>query len=79
MSEDEVTDYAGAFSQTRSYIARYDRIFAPVREGYSGKPQEEVYAVLVQAFQSEGIVVWDEVIRDAARLISQARPSDRKR
>ncbi|WP_147267935.1 hypothetical protein [Spongiactinospora rosea] len=64
-------DYEAVMPQVQAYLERYGRAFEAVRVPFRGWPREVVREVLVEAFKTEGIEVWREVIEDAARLISE--------
>lgn len=52
------------------HLEKYQRALASVRRTHRGRPVTEVREALAEAFEAEGIQVWDEVADDAARLIS---------
>ncbi|NGY59102.1 hypothetical protein G7043_09205 [Lentzea sp. NEAU-D13] len=52
------------------HLEKYQRALASVRRTHRGRPVAEVRETLAVAFEAEGIQVWDEVVDDAARLIS---------
>jgi hypothetical protein len=68
--------YEKAVPQIREQLDSYQRVLGAVRESHAGRPIDEVTEALARAFEAEGIEVWNEVIQDAARLIS-GRPEDR--
>ena len=66
------SDYGGAMPYVQAHMGKYQRAVDGVRATHRGRPMGEVLAALTVAFEAEGIEVWDEVKRDAARLISAA-------
>ena len=56
--------------KVREHVERYQRALAGVRMTHRGRPVDEVREALSEAFEAEGITIWEEVAEAAARLIS---------
>lgn len=63
--------YGEAVPHVRKYLAKYERALERVRESHAGRPIDEVRSALARAFEAERLEVWNEVVEDAARLISE--------
>ncbi len=64
--------YDEAVPQVREYLEKYQRALEVVRETHRGRPIGEVRQALSEAFEAEGLEVWNEVAEDAARRISES-------
>ncbi|WP_125695561.1 hypothetical protein [Amycolatopsis sp. WAC 04169] len=62
--------YDDKMSQVADYLHDYRKVLEQVRSSRQGRPISEVRQALREGFESEGIEVWDEVLEDAAKLIS---------
>ncbi|WP_125732711.1 hypothetical protein [Amycolatopsis sp. WAC 04197] len=62
--------YDDKMPNVEDYLHDYRKVLERVRASRQGYPISEVRQALREGFESEGVEVWDEVLEDAAKLIS---------
>ncbi|WP_157621471.1 hypothetical protein [Saccharothrix sp. NRRL B-16348] len=67
---DKAADYERAASAVREHVRKFERALNAVRRTHRGRPVDEVRQALVIAVGQEGLRSADDVLTDAARLIS---------
>ena len=68
------SDYERAMPAVLEHVRRFERALGTVRRSHRGRPLDEVRRALVVAVEQEGLRAWDDVLTEAARVISTEAP-----
>ena len=66
----ELAGYEQVLPDVQARVRKYEVALAKVSLTYGGRSVEEAREALAEAFEAEGLTVWNEVADDAARLIA---------
>ncbi|MFI5793432.1 hypothetical protein [Streptomyces sp. NPDC051677] len=64
------SEYDKATPYIQEHLEKFERALEKVRRTHGGRPLEEVRQALLEAFDSEGLAVWNEVVDYAAHRVA---------